>query len=165
MREHAANDRARCGRDLRERKDIELRRDLALEPRLVALAWMLARPAAIAAMPFADRLASRAVHGGTAARIIACRSLRCERLARCVDRAETMLAPRLRHARLAMTAPALEHRLAAHRARERIGRARLRRLACAMHALHTAAAARPCEALRAAAIAPEQERCGAYSRL
>ena len=61
-----------------------------------------------------------------------CGSLRCERLARRFDRAETMLAPCLRHARLAMTAPALEHRLAAHRARDRIGRARFdgRRAPC-----------------------------------
>jgi hypothetical protein len=32
---------------------------------------MLARPAAIAAMPLADRLAPRTTHGGTAARIVA----------------------------------------------------------------------------------------------
>jgi hypothetical protein len=39
------------------------------------------------------------------------------------------------------------------------------RLARAMRALHTAEAARPCEALRAVAIAPGRERCGAYSRI
>ena len=44
-------------RDLAERERIELRRDLALEARLVALIWMLARPAAISAVGVADRLA------------------------------------------------------------------------------------------------------------
>ncbi|MGA8098533.1 MAG: hypothetical protein WB810_07725 [Candidatus Cybelea sp.] len=42
-----------------------------LNQRLVALVLMLARPTAIAAMFLADRLASRAVHGSIAARIIA----------------------------------------------------------------------------------------------
>jgi len=41
---------SRRGCDLPERECVELRRDLALEPRLVALVRMLARPAAIAAM-------------------------------------------------------------------------------------------------------------------
>jgi hypothetical protein len=41
--------RKRRGRDFRERKRVELRRDLALEPRLIALTRMLACPAAIAA--------------------------------------------------------------------------------------------------------------------
>jgi hypothetical protein len=54
-----------------ERKRVEFRCDLALESRLVVLARMLARPASIAAMPLADRLASRSVHSGSAARIIA----------------------------------------------------------------------------------------------
>jgi len=39
---------------------------------------MLARPAAIAAMAFADCLATRASHDSTSARIIARSSLRCE---------------------------------------------------------------------------------------
>lgn len=73
----SSNARARCerqacsGRNLLERERVEPRRDLALESRLVALALMLARPAAIAAMPLADRLAPRTTHGGTAARIVA----------------------------------------------------------------------------------------------
>ena len=70
MREHAASE-SPVALPTTEREGIEPRRDLALEPRLVALARMLACPAAIAAMPLADRLASRAVHGGTAARIVA----------------------------------------------------------------------------------------------
>jgi hypothetical protein len=86
---------ARRGRDLREGKRIELRRDLALEPRFVALARMLARPVAIAAMPLADRLAAHTVHGGGSARIVARSGLRCERLACSFDRAQPMLAPRL----------------------------------------------------------------------
>ncbi|MGC2404977.1 MAG: hypothetical protein WA431_01030 [Candidatus Cybelea sp.] len=45
------------------RKGIELRRDLALEPRYVARAGMLARAAAITAMPLVDRLASQAIYG------------------------------------------------------------------------------------------------------
>jgi hypothetical protein len=66
---------ARSLANLLERKRIELRRDLALEPRPVALARMLARPAAIAAMSLADRLAARAIHRGAAAQIIAGRDL------------------------------------------------------------------------------------------
>ena len=45
---------------------IKLWCDLALEPRLVALVWTLARPAAVAAMPLADRFAACAIHGGAA---------------------------------------------------------------------------------------------------
>ena len=41
----------------------------------------------------------------------------------------------------------------------------LRRSACAMLALRTAAAARLCEALRAAAIGPDPVRCGTCSRI
>src|ERR1700722_17555039 len=48
---------ARCLTDLLECERIELRRDLALEPCLVALAWMLARPVAIALMRLSDRFA------------------------------------------------------------------------------------------------------------
>jgi hypothetical protein len=43
---------------------------VALEPGLVALPRILARPAAIAAMPLADRLASDAVHACSAPRIV-----------------------------------------------------------------------------------------------
>jgi hypothetical protein len=53
--------------DLAERECIELWCDLALEPRLIALARMLARPAAVAAMHIGDRLTSRAVHDSAAA--------------------------------------------------------------------------------------------------
>jgi hypothetical protein len=113
---------ARRGRDLLERERIELRHDLAREPCLVALAGMLARPAAIAAMPVRDRLASRAVRGGAAAWIVARGGLCCKNLARRLDRAETMLAPRLWHAHLAMPAPALQDWLAAHRACDRRAR-------------------------------------------
>jgi hypothetical protein len=78
----SADARARCERqacrvrDLLERQCVEPRRDLALEPRVIALAWMLARPAAIMAVPFADRLAPCAIHDGAAAWIVACRGLR-----------------------------------------------------------------------------------------
>ena len=57
--------------DLAEREAVELRRDLALEPRVIALSRMLARPAAIAAMPVRDRLAARTVHVGAAPWIVA----------------------------------------------------------------------------------------------
>jgi ferredoxin len=50
-------------------------------------------PAAVTAMALADRLATRAVPCGTAARIVASRCLRRERLASRFDRAEAMLAP------------------------------------------------------------------------
>lgn len=46
--------------DLLERECVELRRDLALEPCLVALIRVLARPVAIAAMALASGLTSRA---------------------------------------------------------------------------------------------------------
>jgi hypothetical protein len=59
-------------------------------------------------MAFADRLASHLVYGCAAARIVARRGLCSEGFARGGDRAETMLAPRLWHARIAMPAPALE---------------------------------------------------------
>ena len=73
----------------------------------------------IAAMPLADRLASRPAHDGIAARIVAGGGLCYEGLACGLDRAESMLAAGLGHTRLAVPAPALEHRLAAHRARDR----------------------------------------------
>src|SRR5580692_348087 len=98
--------------DLLERKRVELRREFALEPGLVALARMLARPAAIAAVRVADRLAPRSVHDGAASRIVAGRGLRCEHFASRFHRTEPMLAPRFRQARIAMPAPSLEHRLA-----------------------------------------------------
>ena len=79
---------------------------------------MLARPAAIAPMDFADRLAARAIHVGAAAWIISRGSLRCERLTRSFDRAEAVPAPRLGHARVAVTATPLERQLAAQRARD-----------------------------------------------
>jgi hypothetical protein len=63
---------------------------------------MLASPAAIAAMALADRVASRVIYGSATARIVAGCSLRCERLASGCNRAETVLAPRLWHARIAM---------------------------------------------------------------
>jgi hypothetical protein len=78
---------------------------------------MFARPVAIAAMPFADRFASRAVRGSTSTRITPGSALRFERLAGYFDRAQAMLASSLGRARIAVPAPALEHRLAAHRAR------------------------------------------------
>jgi hypothetical protein len=89
---------ARGVTELLERERVELRRNLALEPGLVALARMLACPAPIAAMALADRLASRTVHGGAAPWIVARRTLRCERFARGFDRAEAVLAACLRHA-------------------------------------------------------------------
>ena len=110
--------------DLLERERVELWRDLALEPCLVSLAWMLARPAAIAAVSVANRLASRFIHDSAAARIDASGSVRCEHFASLCDRAQSVLAPCFRHAGIAMAAPALEDRFAAHRARGRIGRAR-----------------------------------------
>jgi hypothetical protein len=86
MRDSSAGPEARAGRerkprrlaDLGKGKRIELRRDLALEPGLVALVRMLASPGAIAAMALADRLASQPVHGWAAARIIARGDLCCE---------------------------------------------------------------------------------------
>jgi hypothetical protein len=107
--------------DLLERISVELRRDLAAEPGLVALARMLARPAAIAAMALGDRLATHLVYGRAAPWIIARSGLRCEHFASRLDRSQSVLATRFRHARLAMTAPALEYRLAADRARGRRG--------------------------------------------
>jgi hypothetical protein len=68
---------------------------------------MLARPAAIAAVPFADRFASGVVYGNAAARIIPRCALGCERFACGFDCTEAMLAPRFRHARLAMPTPTL----------------------------------------------------------
>lgn len=50
MREHAASVQPCCTRDYAQRVGIKPRSDLAPEPRLVALPWMLARPAMIAAM-------------------------------------------------------------------------------------------------------------------
>ena len=85
---------------------------------------MLARPAAVAAVPLADRLTSRSVNGGAAPRVVAGRGLRCERLARGFDRSKAMFAPSLRHARVAVPTPALEDRLAAHRARDQRARPR-----------------------------------------
>jgi hypothetical protein len=55
---------------------------------------MLARPAAIAAMPVVDRFTSRAVRDGAAARVAACRVLRCEGFASALDCTENMLAGR-----------------------------------------------------------------------
>jgi hypothetical protein len=104
-------------RDFPERKSVELRHYFALEPRLVTLARVLARPVAIAAMALADSLASRLIRCSTAARIVAGCRLCCEGFARSFHRAEAMLASRFGHAVLAMPAPALEHRLAAQRAR------------------------------------------------
>ena len=63
---------------------------------------MLARPATIAAMPRADRLASRTVHDGAAPRIVTRCGLRCERFACGFDRTKAVLAPCLRHTRFAM---------------------------------------------------------------
>lgn len=54
MREQTASDKPVAGRDISQRKGVVLRRDLALEPRLVALARMLSRPGATAAMALAD---------------------------------------------------------------------------------------------------------------
>jgi hypothetical protein len=125
---------------------------------------MLARPAAIAVMRVRDRLTTRLIHSNDAARIVARSGLHCERLACGLDRAGAVLATRLRHARPAVTTPTLEHRLAAQRAGDRIGWTRFGG-GRAMHALRMAAAARLCEALRAAAIGPDRERCGAYSRI
>ncbi len=56
-------------------------------------------------MPLCDRSGSRPVHG-TAAGIVALGSLRCERLARGLDRAQATLAPCFWHACLAMATPA-----------------------------------------------------------
>jgi hypothetical protein len=85
---------------------------------------MFLRPAAVAAVPVRDRFAARLIHSRAAARIGGRRGLRCERFASRGDRAQTMLAPCLRYARFAVASPALEHRLAAHRARGRNGRTR-----------------------------------------
>jgi len=49
---------------------------------------MLARPAAIAAMSFADRFATRAIYDGAAARVVAHGGLNCERFACGFDGAE-----------------------------------------------------------------------------
>jgi hypothetical protein len=72
-REHAARDNP-VTRDLLERECIELRRDFALKPAFVTLARMLARPAAIAVMGVADRLAARTTYGCATAWIVAGRS-------------------------------------------------------------------------------------------
>ena len=127
MREQAASERPVALPISLSEKRIELRHDLTFKPCLVTLTRMLARPAAIAAMSFADRFASHSVYGSAAPWIVALGSLRREHFASRFDRAESMLAPCLGHARLAMTPPALEHRLAAYRARNGIGRARFDR--------------------------------------
>jgi hypothetical protein len=72
---------------------------------MLALAWMLARPAAIAAMLLANRFASRAVHRSAPAWIVARGGLRCERFTRRFDRAEAMLPPG--SARMRGRAPAM----------------------------------------------------------
>jgi hypothetical protein len=115
---------ARRSRDLCERERIELRHDLALEPGRVTLARVLARPGAIAAMPLADRLASCAVYGGAAPRIVALGGLRRERFSCGFDRAKAMFAARLGHAGFAVPTPALENRRAAQRTRDRRARPR-----------------------------------------
>jgi len=84
-------------------------------------------------MPLGDGLASRSVYDAAAPWIVARGGLRCEHLASRLDCSQSVLAPRFRHARLAMTAPALEYRLTADRARDWIGRATFegRRAPCA----------------------------------
>jgi hypothetical protein len=105
--------------DLLERERIEPRRNLALEPRLVALVRMLARPAAIATMPFADRLASRAVHVGAAPWVVASFGLRGERPASRFDRSQPMSrrsfgihASQWRRLRLSTGSPHIAHAIA-----------------------------------------------------
>lgn len=69
-RERQTRDR----RDLLERKGVELRHNLAFEPGLVTPARMLAGPAAIATMAFANRSASGAqTAAGDDPRRIMCR--------------------------------------------------------------------------------------------
>ena len=109
MREQAASNKPVAVAISRRENASSFGCDLALEPRLLALTRMLARPAAIATMPFADRLASRAVHGHAAPRIVAGYALCGKCLACSCNRAQTMLAPRFRHACIAMPAPALEY--------------------------------------------------------
>jgi hypothetical protein len=122
---------------------------------------MLACPAAITAMPLADRLASCTIHGSAAARIVARGALRCERLARGFDRAEAGLAAHLGHARIAVPASALEHRFAAQRARDPRGRARFDcwRAPCSRRV------GRGCEALRRVASSGDRSGPGTLRRL
>jgi hypothetical protein len=67
------------------------------------------RSAAIAAMTFADRLASCAIHDSFAPPIVPRCGLCCERLTSCFDRTEAVLASCFGHARIAMPASALNH--------------------------------------------------------
>src|SRR5579862_9704674 len=83
---------------------------------------MRARPYTIATMPFADRFATRAVLNSATSGVLARCGLCRERLARCLDGAETMLAASLGHARVTVPAPSLKHWLAAHRASDGIAR-------------------------------------------
>jgi hypothetical protein len=75
----AGCERQACGlADVLEREGIELRRDLAFEPRLVALPRMLARPALelslAAAQPGADRVAQRGLAASLALQLRAPRT-------------------------------------------------------------------------------------------
>jgi hypothetical protein len=103
---------------------------------------MLARPATIALVRLGNGFASRLIYGGIAARVVAGGALCRERFASSDDRAEAMLAPSLRHARIAMPAPALEHRLTATSRTRSASSAALRGLARAISALRMGAAAR-----------------------
>jgi hypothetical protein len=72
----------------------------------------------------AIRLASRAVHVWAVPWIIASGSLRREHFASRFDSSQSVLTPCFRHACFAMASPTPKHRLAAQRARDRIGWAR-----------------------------------------
>jgi hypothetical protein len=96
--------------------------------------------------PFTNRFASRAVYSNTFAGIVPFGRLLSQHLASRLDRAQATLAPRFGYAAFAMTTPALENRLAAHRACGRYTRRRLHGL-CPILALRTDAVVRRDEAL------------------
>ena len=87
---------ARRCRDLFQRKGIEFRSDLALEPGLVPLPWMLARPAVIAQMLLGICFAALAPGLRARTRVLARGSLRCERLASSFDCSQAALTACLR---------------------------------------------------------------------
>ena len=94
--------------DLAKRKAVELRRDLALEPRAIAPgAWIVASPLMVAQLRLGNGAGALPPSLRASAWIGACERLRRQRLACHGDRAQPALPARLRQARLAVPAPPL----------------------------------------------------------
>ena len=88
MREQAASESPVASPIALSENALKVRNYLAEEPgTVVVLAIMLARPAMIAQMLFGVGFAAFAPGPRARTRVLACGSLRCERLARCLDRA------------------------------------------------------------------------------